>query len=327
MGRVSGHSTIIRASLFALLLSLTSFAQQSKVFAPHRPVAPRVSATGLKEPAVLRSITGALWMIDANFKSSIYLKNNVETSSITVTPILYLSNGAKYALADVTLEPAGTAVISVNKALEKKGIASWATLKGYVEIEYHWPWDALCGMVQNVDPVHSLIFTHFLGPPADSQSRGAETGKPETHVLEGLWWKQESNVTGFVALSNVLGQAVHVMVQVSDNDSNVIANHTVTVSPHGTKFVDLQELRQASPAGGVNVTYDGPEQGLIVNGGLEDQATGYSASLRFARPLAPSAIAAQRSYAELGLMVGAADPMMSFPADTVFTPYTVVRNI
>ena len=31
--------------------------------------------------------------------------------------------------------------------------------------------------------------------------------------------------------------------------------------------------------------------------------------------------------AELGLMTGAADPMMRFPAGTIFTPYSVVRNV
>jgi hypothetical protein len=33
------------------------------------------------------------------------------------------------------------------------------------------------------------------------------------------------------------------------------------------------------------------------------------------------------SFAELGLMTGAADPMMKFPAGTTFTPYSVLRNI
>jgi hypothetical protein len=64
-----------------------------------------------------------------------------------------------------------------------------------------------------------------------------------------------------------------------------------------------------------------------VNGGLEDQAVGYSASLRFISPPAAATSASQMTIAELGLMVGAADPMMLFPADTSFTPYSVLRNI
>jgi len=81
-----------------------------------------------------------------------------------VTPSLYLSNGAKYQLAPVTWEASGTAVISINEALRQKGISPWATLSGYVEVEYTWAWDPLCVTVSSVDPVHSVIFTYGLQP-------------------------------------------------------------------------------------------------------------------------------------------------------------------
>jgi hypothetical protein len=102
-----------------------------------------------------RSMVGGLWMTDANFKSSLLLKNVVKTDPVTVTPILYLSNGAKYTLANVTLEPSGTAIIDINAALQEKGIAPWATLFGYVEVQYQWPWDPLCATVQSIDAPHT----------------------------------------------------------------------------------------------------------------------------------------------------------------------------
>ncbi len=68
-------------------------------------------------------MVGGFWMIDANRKASIYLRNGLETSSITVTPSLYLSNGVRYKLSPVTLEASGTAVLSINDALQQKGIA------------------------------------------------------------------------------------------------------------------------------------------------------------------------------------------------------------
>ncbi len=83
MGRVSGHTPILRASLFALLVTLASFAQQPKVLAPHKPIAPKVEKP-IKwlTPAMPRTMVGGLWMIDANFKSSIYLRNVVETDPV-----------------------------------------------------------------------------------------------------------------------------------------------------------------------------------------------------------------------------------------------------
>jgi hypothetical protein len=271
-------------------------------------------------------MVGGLWMTDANFKSTIYLRNDVETDPVTVTPILWLSNGKKFVLNDVTLEPAGISVININQALANQGVSSWATLTGYVEIQYTWQWDALCVIVWNVDVSHSLILTSGLAPslPPAAQT----TASPQNQVLEGMWWKQEANVSGFVALSNTSAEPIHAAVQVSDAAGNSIGTHSVTISSHGTKIVKMPELQVAgSYAGGVRVAYAGPAGVLIPNGGLEDEAVGYSARMPFTTPPTPSTTPAADSYAELGLMTGAADPMMSFPAGTTFAPYSVVRNI
>jgi len=310
---------------------LAAAPQQPKVLAPHRPVAPKLPQPKTwHDPAVPRSLVGGLWMTDGNFKSTIYLKNDVEVSRITVTPILYLGNGVQYRLTPVALEPAGTAIVDINQSLADQGVAPYATLSGYVEVQYQWPWDAICATVRNVDPIHSLIFTYNLQlpPEAHLDSPGPAATLPQANRIEGMWWKQESNVTAFVGLSNVLSAPVNVNVQVADDSGNVLHEHSVTVSPHGTKLVNLDEVQLASGSvGGISITYDGPENGLAVNGGLEDQSTGYSARLPLHLPALSSAKQNSFTYAELGLMTGEADPMMLFPAGTTFTPYSVLRNI
>jgi hypothetical protein len=281
MGRVSGHTPILRASLFTLLVTLASFAQQPKVLAPHKPIAPKVEKP-IKwlTPAMPRTMVGGLWMIDANFKSSIYLRNVVETDPVTVTPILYLSNGTKYTLPDVTVEPAGIAIISINDALQKKGISSWATLKGYVELQYTWPWDPFCATVRNVDVAHSLIFTYGLRPTLPLPLHILDpTPKIPTHTMEGMWWKQESNVTGFVALANLSSQPAQASVRVTDKQGKPLSEHNVTVSPHGMKMVALRELATLNDTqGGVRVVSSETTDNLVINGGLEDPAVGYSAT-------------------------------------------------
>jgi hypothetical protein len=197
----------IAYTLLALVSNL-AVAQQPKVLAPHRPIPPLVEhPKKWYTPAVLQSVVGGMWMTDANFKSTIYLRNNVETDSITVTPILWLSNGQKYVLNEVKLDPAGVAVINVNQALAEKNIASWATLNGYVEVQYTWPWDALCATIWNVDAGHSLIFTSGLNSSSPAKSDTLSTS-PQNQILQGLWWKQEPNVSGFIALSNTSSAAV-----------------------------------------------------------------------------------------------------------------------
>lgn len=139
---------VLYASRPIVLVALAagfSLAQQPLVPAPHEPVAPQLpQPTKWHKPSVPRSLAGGLWRTDANYKSALYLRNDVETSPITVTPVLYLSNGTPYVLPDVTLAPGGTSIVDINAALQSQGIAPYATLMGYVEVRYQWPWDALC---------------------------------------------------------------------------------------------------------------------------------------------------------------------------------------
>jgi hypothetical protein len=60
---------------------------------------------------------------------------------------------------------------------------------------------------------------------------------------------------------------------------------------------------------------------------LEDQAVNYSANLPFAPGPVTPANTTPTTIGELGLMSGAADPVMLFPAGTKFTPYSVLRNV
>jgi len=212
-----------------VICSFPSFAQTTKVLAPHKPVWPKVAKRFPLPPSVPGSIVGGPWMVDGNFRSSIYLKNGLETDPITATPTLYLSNGAQYALPSVQLEPSGTAVVDINAALQSLGIAPYATLSGYVEISYNWPWDPICATIRNLDVAHSLVFSynfrsvkplHLPGQPQPSSA-------PSTVVLDGMWWKQEPNVTGFIALANTTSRPVTAKIEVSDNLGNNFKQHAL----------------------------------------------------------------------------------------------------
>ena len=118
-------------------------------------------------------------------------------------------------LADVKFDPDGIALIDLNAELAKQGISSYATLSGYVEVQYNWPWSPICASVRAFDPIHSLLFHYNLQaashPPRLKVTPGQTPVQPppETaaaHTVEGLWWKQESIVTGFVGLANTTAQ-------------------------------------------------------------------------------------------------------------------------
>lgn len=151
------------AALSAALFCLPCLAQQPKVLAPHKPVPPVISPPQpLHDSPVARSLAGGLWMTDGNMKSYLHITNDLVTSPLSVTPVLWLSNGTRLPLSPVHLEPSGTTVISINQALADQGLAPYATLSGYVELDYEWPWPALCATVRNVDLAHSVIFSYTL---------------------------------------------------------------------------------------------------------------------------------------------------------------------
>lgn len=260
LGRTAG---ILAA--FLLVLPITAFTQQPKVLAPHDPIAPKMSHRSPLPAAVADSMVGGPWIVDANFKSSIYLKNVVETSPVTITPVLYLSNGTKYTLPAVQLEPSGTATIDINAALQNLGIAPYATLSGWVELQYNWPWAPLCAIIRDVDVAHSMIFTFGVQAPMAVAPSTNSSGASQ--VVEGMWWKQESNVTGFLTLANTTSTAVTAVVQVTDNSSSVLGTYNVTLSPQGMKTLNLQEL-QSPPTneGGIRISYAGQQDALIING-------------------------------------------------------------
>jgi hypothetical protein len=114
-------SLVLRCAATVLLLGaagLAAAAQQHKVLAPHKPVAPSLGRPKKwAKPMVLQSLVGGPWTIDANLKSTLYLRNDVKTDSVTVTSTLFLSNGVQYTLSPIKLDPTGTAVIDINQAL------------------------------------------------------------------------------------------------------------------------------------------------------------------------------------------------------------------
>lgn len=321
------------ATALGVLANQSLLAQQPHVAAPNKPVPPELFPLRPLPPAVAQSMVGGPWLTNANYHSVLVIKNQLKTSPLQVRPILYLANGRSYALPEVVMEAAGVTTLDINQALAKQGVAPWAALSGYLELQYQWPWDALCATIQNLDPIHSEVFTYNFRSTNPDSSSGHQNpahsmeANPTT-VLEGLWWKQEPNVTGFVAVSNVSSHSLAIHLDVSDRAGDPIADHELTVASHETKFLQLPELSSAATHdGGIRATFAGQLSDLLIEGGLEDSLTGYSANVTFAPSAPDPSTASSNQYALLGLMVGAAEPMLKFPAGTIFIPYANLRNI
>jgi hypothetical protein len=266
------HTAIV-AGMLVCIQGIGS-GQQPRVLAPHDPIPPKVKKRVPLPSPRSGAIVGGPWMIDANSRSTIYVKNVVETSAVTATPILFLSNGAKYILPELTLDPGGTGVVDVNASLQSLGIAPYATLMGYVEIDYNWPWVPICATIRILDTAHSVIFYYSFSPAeADSlPNQSSPVAKPKANVVEGMWWKEEPNVAGFVTLTNTGTGTISAQIDVSDDKGASLALHSVKISPHGTKLVNLNELDSApTKHGGIRVSYASSADPVLINGGLQDR--------------------------------------------------------
>src|SRR5207249_6250374 len=152
--------------------------------------------------------------------------------------------------------------------------------------------------------------------------------------LEGLWWKHDPGVSGWIALSNVTEADTQASVQLvahGDEGDEPQAAHTISLSAHTTQMFHLEDFASnpsPSKSGGIRVQYIGQPGSVLVTGGLENGAEGYSANIPFWAHDMSSAPVTGITYATVGLMVGKPDPMMmpGFPKETTFSPYLVLRN-
>ncbi|HKW75173.1 MAG TPA: hypothetical protein VJN64_06580 [Terriglobales bacterium] len=295
-----------------------------------------------------QEIAGGFWQIDHDFKPTLQITNVLKIAPLTVTPVLYMADGTPYSLGPYQLGVSGVVAIDLRSALEEApaAIASHVSDYGSVRVKYDWHWaNAITASVQNIDAPRSLNFTFELRtPPAatiPNSKAGLKQDKNEASVHsdhdkvrdvieEGLWWKRDPGVEGFVALTNISAGAMPVSLELLGRHGEVSARKRLNLGPELTQVLQLSDLDPEklihAKAGGVRIEYSGTTHDLVVVGGLENGNEGYSANIPFGILADKPSPANPVSISAAGVMVGAPDPMMMFPAGTIFTPYVAMRN-
>jgi len=180
-----------------------------------------------------------------------------------------------------------------------------------------------------IDASRSLSYTYPFVEPMNMP------GHDSKQVLEGLWWKHDQGVTGFLTLSNTTGQQQSAVLT-SVHPGNNTNSQEVTLAPHSTQMLKLLKLEDIATeastpdnrAGGIRVEYEGSQGAILVTGALANENEGYSANMPFWFRDISSTSPTQITYASAGLMLGKPDPMMmpGFPKETAFSVYLSLRN-
>jgi hypothetical protein len=277
-------------------------------------------------PPVTTELHAGLWRVDGGFVSTIRIKNSLVVAPLEVTPVLYLADGTPYTLPPVSLPVSGVATVNINEALAvaPPEIAEHISPFGSAALRFTYPTrHHVLGSIEVLDLSGSLIFTYPF-------SGGAEEG-PRGQTLEGVWWRHEPEVGGFVALANTTDAPATASIQVLGSRGTRLLPDTVELAPHSTVLLDLDALAAGLPgledqAGGIRVQFGGRPGDILVTGGLVEPSRGYSANLRLWPRSHHAGEPAKNTYAAVGLMVGAGDVSAGFPGGTIFSPYAVLRN-
>jgi hypothetical protein len=265
---------------------------------------------------------GGFWRVDHTFEPMLIVSNVLEKAELPVSPILYAADGTEFRLPSITIAPSGVASIDIRNTLKNvpPEIRAHFSQFGSAAIEYVWSTPgAASAMIQNRDAKRSLNFN------SEFRASGTMRHGQATNTHEGMWWKDDAGVTGFLALINTAGRSLRVQVRILSQFGAFEGERSFELQAKETQVLDpLEGIPGGS--GGIQVTYDGSENDVSLEGGLENALEGYSAQMPFftrSSPTKPSAV----SVSSVGLMFGNPEPMMKFPAKTTFGVYLALRNV
>ena len=277
---------------------------------------------------------GAFWRVDHTFRSRMILKNVMETDAVTVSPTIYMEDGTPYPLPETKIAPASIAVIDINQALEDlpSEVSGHASMFGSAEIRYKWDWDGVViGQIESIDEPRSLSYTsHFV----ESPKTGSEMF---SHRVAGFWWSPTTHATHFLHLTNVSAKAVR--TRIASSAGGFEDRQELLLQPFETKWLTFDTPRKTSDmssrrhvtTGDVEIEFDGVENALGVEGGIEDAERGFSARMPLRDVSSRDRWKADEErdlhYAAIGIMVGKPDSMMGFPASISFEPFAFLRNL
>ena len=288
---------------------------------------PIQSVPGTKPAAVDQVMSVGLWRIDGTFQSTIRVYNRHIIQHRAVMPVLYMTDGTEYDLPIQDVAPNGMVTINVNNAVANAPaqVRSHVSLYGSASIHFLAPsTDSVAAGMLIVDAVNSLSFLYSFDPPDDRT-------EASQHTFDGMWWRRDSGITGFVGLSNNTAHPIGISLQVVGAAGTSTPPQMVTLGGNNTRLLSLDEIVENLPAnqklmGGLRITFTGKDSDVMITGGLVNQTEGYSALIPFYLHDPAVARGGPMTLASTGIMVGQADPRMGFPDGTAFFPYAYLRN-
>jgi hypothetical protein len=279
-----------------------------------------------KRPIIAHTAFSGFWRTDGGFVAKMRIKNALVTGPLEVAPVLYMADGTEYQLPTATVATSGVISININQALAQApaSVITHLSSFGSASLTYrHASGGHLIASISMQDTSRSLVLSYpFTESPV---SRRRSQSSPT--VWEGVWWKHDAGVQGFLAVSNATGHEAQAKIRLISPSGALAGPKTIVLKAHSTQMLSLENtdgLGASGDAGGIRLEHSDEAGAIAVAGGLLNAKEGYSANIPFVELM--SSPVGPVTLGSAGIMVGKPDAMMRFPSDTVFTPYLVLRN-
>jgi hypothetical protein len=267
------------------------------------------------------------WTTEPGWNTELHLRNNLESSDLTVAPALRTANGMETALPAVTIKPGDVVSLDLYDTLMKAApslVGAWGSLVLRYNAVVHHALYAAAMVRADGRPIAYHLDGHGQGSKYEVGSR------------EGIWWLPWGSVTDYLILTNSGGQVLEPNLVLYDS-SGKTWQQKLSLSAHQTQRFSIRSLLHQA---GLSGTYGGIKIDMAKGARFLDsthlvfeQSGDFSAIMKMFKH-DPSTTLSSRSFGGVKewttrapmLALSNPDPALGFSAGTTLQPKVFIRN-
>jgi hypothetical protein len=267
------------------------------------------------------------WTTEPGWRTELQLRNNLESSDLTVTPALRTPDGTETALPAVTIKRGDVVSLDLSDALLKSSpqlVGAYGSLVLRYRAMVHRALNAAVLVRLDQRPVAFHLDARFRSSTPTRASR------------EGIWWLPRESVTDFLILTNSGDRQLNSGLTLYDSGGKAW-HQTVSLGSRQTQRLSVRSLLQKSGLtgsyGGIKFDPADTAESLDSAHLLFDEQGGFAANMNIFYhdpdvPLSSHLFGGVKEWTTRApmLALSAPDPALAFPAGTTLQPKVFVRN-
>jgi len=182
----------------------------------------------------------AYWTTEPGWRTELQLRNNLESSALTVVPAVRTADGTETALPAVTIKSGDVVSLDLADALLKTApqlVGSYGSLVLRYSANVHRALYAVAMIRVDGQPIVFHLDAEF------------HTASPTRASREGIWWLPRESVTDFLILANSSDRQLDTGLTLYDSAGKAWRQE-LSLGPRQTQRLSVRSLLQRSGLGG-----------------------------------------------------------------------------